>query len=91
MGSELPQQLSAKCVNRPAFDALRAGCELSLETRGDLAGSLVGECENADALRIESALLDQEPDSLDQAKGLAGTGTGKNENWLRASLNGFTL
>ena len=76
--AELAQQLGAEGVNRSPFDPLGPRLQLPLETRGDLSRGLVGERENADALRIESALLDEESDPLDQAERLARARTGEN-------------
>jgi hypothetical protein len=89
--SELAQQLGAESVNRSALHALGARVELPLETRCDLAGGLVGERENADALRIEPALLDEESNPLDQAECLTGAGAGENEYGLGRCLDGLTL
>jgi len=81
--AEFAQRLRAKSVNRPALYALGARAQLPLETRCDLAGGFVREGEDADALRIETALLDQKSDALDQAECLAGPGTSKNQYRIR--------
>ena len=89
--SELTKQLGAESVNRSAFHAVRPRAELPLETRRYFAGSLVGESENTDALRIEPTLLDEKSNPLDQAERLAGAGAGEHEHWPRKSLDGLAL
>src|SRR5712691_4120497 len=66
--AEFAQQLGAERMDRPALDAFDAGSELTHEALGDFAGSLVGECEDADPLGLEVELVDKEADPLDEAE-----------------------
>ena len=91
VGSKLAQQLGAECVNRSALHAVGARAQLPLETRRYLTSGLVGERENADAFRIESALLDEKSNPLDQAECLAGAGAGENQDRLGESLDRLAL
>ncbi len=91
VGAKLAQQLGAEGVNRSPFDALGPRLQPPLETRGDLSSRLVREREDADALRIESSLLDEESDPLDQAERLARAGTGENKDRLGEGLDGLAL
>ena len=77
--SKLPEQLGTEGVDRSTFDRFYAGAEV-LETRGDLVGSLVGEGEDADSIRVDSNILDEESNALDEAKGLPRTGAGQDED-----------
>ncbi len=77
--TELPQQLRAERMDRPALDQLYTGAEL-LEPGGDLVRCLVGEREDADSLRIDPKVLDEVPNSLDEAERLAGTWSGEDED-----------
>jgi hypothetical protein len=88
---ELAQQLGAKRVDGSTLYTLSARPQLALEPRGNLARRFVGERENADALRIQSALLDEEPNPLDQAERLSRARTGENQDRLRKRLNGLAL
>ncbi len=54
----LPQEIGAKRMDSSAPDALDARSELTIETRCDLAGSLVGEGEDADASGVETTIVD---------------------------------
>lgn len=91
LGSEFAEHLGAKSVNRSALHTLGARAQLSLQPHCDLARSPVRERKDADSFRIETALLDEKPDALDQAESLAGAGTGENQYWMRRRLDGLTL
>src|SRR5215208_6025178 len=79
MRAELTKQLGAEGVDGAALD-LRGGiAEPDLEAVRDLSGGLVGECEGADARRVESELLDEKVDPLGEAEGFARAGSGEDE------------
>jgi hypothetical protein len=88
---KLAQQLGTKGVDRPTLDSLYAGAKLALEPFGDLTRCLVGKCEDADAPRIDRELLDEESDSLDEAKRFSRAGPGENEQRLCDRLYRGTL
>jgi hypothetical protein len=77
--AELPQQLGAECVDGPAPDPIHPIPVLARQTLGDLAGSLVGESEDADSLGRDSKLIDEKPNALDQTVRLPRSGSGKYE------------
>ena len=52
-----------------------------LETRGDLVRRLVGESEDADAVRVDSKILDEESNAIDEAERLPRTRSGEDKYW----------
>ena len=88
--AELPQQLRAERVDGSALDQLYAGAEL-LEAGRDFVRCLVGEGEYADSLRINPKVLDEVPNALDEAEGLACTWPGKDEDRARRGLDRVAL
>jgi hypothetical protein len=77
--TKLAEQLRTEGMDRSALHSLDTRAEV-LETRGDLVGRLVGEGENADSVRLDSKILDEESNALDEAKGLPCTGAGEDED-----------
>lgn len=75
--TELAQQLGAETMNSAAPHALDTITKLALETVGDLASSLVREREDTDPGGIDSYVIDEETDPLDQAKRLPSAGPRK--------------
>jgi hypothetical protein len=88
--AELAEQLCAEGMNRSALHRLYARAEV-LETRGDLVRGLVGEREDADSIRVDSKILDEESNALDEAKGLPCTGSGQDEDRSWRSLDRLAL
>jgi hypothetical protein len=66
-------------MDRPTLDGFDALAELAVKPRGYLPGRLVRESENANTSRIKIALLDEEPDALDQAKSFSSARAGAHE------------
>lgn len=66
----LAEQLGTESVDRSPLHPLRALSKLTLQSRRDFVGGLVGEGERADTRRVDADLLDEKPDSLDEAKRL---------------------
>jgi hypothetical protein len=85
--AELAQQLGAECVDRSALDALDAWPQLAHEPLRDLARGLVGESEDADPLRLDAELVDQESDPPDQAERLAGAWPREDKKRSRRSFD----
>ena len=79
VGAELAQQLRTEGMNRSALHKLDARVEL-LETRGDLVRCLVGEREDADSVGVDSKILDEESNALDEAECLPRTRSGEDED-----------
>jgi hypothetical protein len=77
--TKLAEKLCAEGMDRSALHALYTGAEV-LETRGDLVGRLVGEREDADSIRVDSKILDEKSDALDEAKRLPRTRAGQDED-----------
>ena len=77
-------------MDGPALDQLYAGAEL-LEAGRDFVRCLVGEGEDADSLRFDSEVLDEESNALDEAERLAGPGPGKDEDRARRGLDRVAL
>jgi hypothetical protein len=77
-------------MDRSAFHELDPRSQL-LEARGDLVRCLVGEREDADSVRVDSKILDEESNALDEAKGLACAGAGQDENRPQGCLNRLAL
>lgn len=75
---ELAQQLRAEGMNRSPLHEVHARAEL-LETRCNLVGRFVGERENADSVGVDSEILDEKSNALDQAEGLPRTRSRENE------------
>ena len=90
-GAEFAKELRAERVDGSAFDLLGRRAEPRLEPVGDLAGGLVGEREGADAIGLESFVLDQIPDALDEAEGLARARAREDEHRMRRGLDGAPL
>jgi hypothetical protein len=89
--AELAQDLGAKTMDRPTLHAINAIAQLVVQPLGNLSGRLVRKSENADPGRVNCQVLDQEPDALDEAEGLAGAGTRDNEEGLRLRFDGGAL
>jgi hypothetical protein len=62
-----------------------------LEARRDLVRRLVGEREDADSIRADSKILDEESNALDEAKGLPCTGARQNEYRAWGSFDRLAL
>jgi hypothetical protein len=65
--------------------------ELPLQTLGDFAGRLVGEGEDTDSRWIDAEPLDEKANALDEAKSLAGSRAGEDEQWSRGCFDGVSL
>jgi hypothetical protein len=89
--SELTQKLGAKRVDGSTLYALHSHAELAIQSGCDLAGCLVCECEDADTAGIESTLLDQKPDSLDEAVGFSSARPSADQKWLRVGFDSSAL
>jgi hypothetical protein len=79
VGAELSQQLRTERMNRSALHKLHARTKL-LETRGNLVCRLVGEREDADSVGVDSKILDEKSNALDEAECLPRTRSGEDEN-----------
>ena len=62
-----------------------------LETRGDLVRRLVGEREDADSVRVDSKVLDEESNAVDEAERLPRTRPGENQDGADGSLDRLAL
>ena len=89
--AKIAQQLGAERVDGAALDALHTIAQLALQSLGDLAGGLVGECENADSRRIEGETLDEIANALDEAERFSGTRSGEDQKRLRWPLDRVSL
>jgi hypothetical protein len=89
--AEFAQQLGAEGVDGPALHALHARAELASETLGNFTGGLVREGEDADAVRLDAELVDQECDPLDEAEGFSRARAREDQQRLRRGLDGKTL
>ena len=85
-----PQQFGAEGVNRPALHQLDAGIEV-IQPPADFFGRLVGERKGVDAAWFHSELLNQEPDSFDEAKRLARARASEHEDRSGRRLYGRQL
>ena len=84
---ELPQQLSAERVDRPALDLFGAfRPEPILEPVRYFTGRLVREGEGADTGRVNAEGIDKMADALDEGEGLPRPGAGKDKKWPGAGL-----
>src|SRR3989449_9407048 len=83
---ELAQHRQAKCVNRAACDLLGA----LAQAQRDLFGRAIGECDSADAVRIDTG-GDEMLDSGDETEGLAGTRSGDDKDRADARFYRATL
>jgi hypothetical protein len=88
--TKLAEQLCTEGMDRSALHSLYTRAEV-LETRGDLVGRLVGEREDADSIRVDSKILDEESNSLDEAKRFPCTGSGQYEDRSWRSLDRLAL
>jgi len=88
--AKLAEQLCAEGMNGSALDSLYTRAEV-LQARSDFVRCLVGEREDADPIRIDSMILDQESNALDEAKRLPCTGSGKDEYRPKGSFNRLAL
>jgi hypothetical protein len=79
MRTKLAKQLRTEGMDRSALHSLYTRAEV-LETRGDLVGRLVGEREDADSIRVDSKIFDEESNALDEAKCLSCAGAGQDED-----------
>jgi len=77
--TKLAEQLCTEGVDRSALHSLYTRAEV-LETRSDLVGRLVGEREDADSIRVDSKIFDEESNALDEAKCLSCAGAGQDED-----------
>jgi hypothetical protein len=66
-------------MDRSALHGLYACAEV-LETRSDLVRRLVGEREDADSIRVDSKIFDEESNALDEAKRFPCTGARQDED-----------
>jgi hypothetical protein len=66
-------------VDGPSLYAIDTVAKLAMQALGDLAGSLVGERENADSGRFDSQRLDQIADTLDETECLPRAWAGEDE------------
>jgi hypothetical protein len=69
----VPEQIGAERMDGASPHELRRHAQV-IEPRTDFFGGLVGEREGIDPRRVEALVLDEEPDPLDEAIRLAGTG-----------------
>jgi hypothetical protein len=74
--AELAQELRTEGMNRSTLHELHARAEL-LETRGDLVRRFVGEREDADSVGVESTILDEKSNALDEAECLSRARSGE--------------
>jgi len=88
--AKLAEQLCAEGMNGSAFDSLCTRAEV-LQARSDLVRGLVGEREDADSIRVDSMILDEEPDALDEAERLSCAGSGQDEDRPQGSLDRIAL
>ena len=79
MRTKLAEQLCTEGMDRSALYSLYTCAEV-LEARGDLVGRLVGEGEDADSIRVDSKILDEKSNALDQAESLPCAGAGQDED-----------
>jgi hypothetical protein len=77
-------------MDRSALHELDLWAEL-LETRRDLVGRLVGEREDADSIRVDSKVLDQKSNALDEAERLARPRSGEDKDRPQGSLDRLAL
>ena len=77
-------------MNGPALHEVCARAQL-LEARRDLVRRLVGEREDANSIWVDSKILDEESNALDEAKGLPRTGAGQDEDRAYGSFNRLSL
>jgi len=62
-----------------------------LEARGDLVRRLVGEREDADSVGVDSKVLDEESNAVDEAERLPRARPGENEDGPDGSLDRLAL
>jgi hypothetical protein len=62
-----------------------------LEARGNLVRRLIGEREDADSVRVDSKVLDEESNAVDEAERLPRTRPGENEDGPDGSLDRLAL
>jgi hypothetical protein len=77
-------------MDRSPLHKLDARAE-PLEARGDLVRCLVGEREDTDSVWVDSKVLDQESNALDEAERLSCTGSGQDEDRPWRSLDCLEL
>jgi hypothetical protein len=77
-------------MNRSTLHKVHARTEL-LETRRDLVCRLVGEREDADSVGVESTILDEKSNALDEAEGLSRARPGEYKDGTRWSLDRLAL
>ena len=77
-------------MDGPALHEVHARAQL-LEARSYLVRRLVGEREDADSIRVDSKILDEESNALDEAKGLPCTGARQHEDRAQGSFNRLAL
>lgn len=74
----------------PPLHEVHARAQL-LEARRDFVRRLVGEREDADSIRVDSEILDEESNALDEAEGFPCTGARQNEDRAQRSFNRLAL
>ena len=79
MRTKLAEQLCTEGMDRSALHSLCPRAEV-LESRGDLVGRLVSEREDTDSIRVDSQILDEESNALDEAKRFPCAGAGEDED-----------
>jgi len=77
-------------MDGPALHEIHARAQL-IEARRDLVRRLVGEREDADSIRVDSMILDEESNALDEAERLSCTGAGQDEDRAQGSFNRLAL
>ena len=77
-------------MDGPALHEIHARAQL-IEARRDLVRRLVGEREDADSIRVDSMILDEESNALDEAERLSCTGAGQDEDRAQGSFNRLSL
>ena len=85
------KQVGAKGVQRATRDLRGGGPQPRDQPLCNLPRGLVGKREGADPRRVESVLLDQESNTLGEAVGLAGAGSGQDKQGAGFGLNRAAL
>jgi hypothetical protein len=88
--AKLAEHLCAEGMDGSPLHSLYARAKV-LQTRSDLVRGLVGEREDADSIRVDSMILDEESNALDEAKRLPCTGSGQDEDRPWGSLDRIAL
>src|SRR5437899_11574309 len=78
-------------VQRAAGDLVGSSADGTAQALGNLVSRLVGEGDRANPSRWHVLFLDEVPDALDQAEGLARAGPGHDEHGSQGGLDGAAL